>query len=742
MVLLYNKTIIEFVFLKGSKAMAIIITDNKIILETKNTAYAFEIMHGKFPVHHYYGKKKVITDAKFPYPIYEFAPFYREYGQDYSPSMLPSEFPFFGSGDFRSSSLKLRNLTTGSDVTLFTYKSANIIKGRVEIPSLPISDADGKTETLELVLFDEANQCELKLYYTLFEDCDVITRYFVLNNLGTDDVRIEKCMMMALDIPTTDLDVISFHGSWAQERHYQRNHVVMGNQSMFSRRGSSSHNYNPFFMLCDSDATEESGSAYAFNLVYSGSFLNEIETDHYGYTRVLSGLGSECFNYLLRSGEVFHSPEAVMTFADCGIGAASRNMHKFVREYILRKCVFEKRPVVLNAWEAVEFNIDLNLMQDLAKETSKLGTDMLVMDDGWFGKCRNSQYDSMGDWYPNPNKFPDGLLPLVKGVKESGINFGIWMEPEMAGYDSDVFRAHPEWILKDPRREQLIGREQYVLDMANPEVIDYLKDCIANIFDNHPIDYLKWDMNRNMTEVYSPSLPPERQGEAQYRYMLGVYELYSWLNKTYPHVMIENCSGGGGRFDLGMMKYSVQIWTSDNTKPIDRTYIQNGTTYGYPTATMSCHVANHNGSVEDERLMDYAFKVAINGPLGYEFNAVEISDKARATIKNQIEFYRSVEHLIINGDFYRLQNPEECGKYSYYFVNEDNSEILLTYLQNYDESEDTENILKVSRAEKDAIYTDKISGLKFKGTELNNGIVIKSNNTGYYSKIYYFEKEE
>lgn len=721
--------------------MAINIKDNFITFETDNTAYSFEIMHGKYPVHHYYGAKGGKYKADFPKPQTEFCPLYIEHRLDYSPAMLPNEFSFFGCGDFRASALKIRNMTNGSDVTLFTYKTANILKGRVEIEGLPTVDADENTETLELVLFDDANNLELKLYYTLFSDCDIISRYFVLKNLGKDDVRIEKCMMNSLNIPTKDLDVISFYGCWGQERHYQRNKVIMGNQSMFSRRGSSSHNYNPFFMLCDNDATEESGNAYAFNLVYSGSFLNEVETDHYGYTRVLQGLGSECFNYLLKSGEEFHSPEAVMTFSANGIGEASRNMHKMTRDRILPKEIFEKRPVVLNAWEAVEFNIDEKLMTELAFQTSKLGTDMLVMDDGWFGKCRMNEYDSMGDWYPNPNKFPNGLMPLVKGVKESGINFGIWMEPEMAGHDSDIFRAHPDWILKAPDREQLIGREQYVLDMANPDVVEHLKKCITNIFSSHPIDYLKWDMNRNMTEVYSPSLPPERQGESQFRYMLGVYELYSWLRKTFPNVMIENCSGGGGRYDLGMMKYSTQIWTSDNTRPVDRTYIQSGSTFGYPPATMSCHVANHNGSVEDSHLMDYAFKVAINGPLGYEFNAVEISDKARKEIKAQIAFYREVEHLILRGDFYRLLNPEECGKYAYYFVNDDNSEILLTYLQNYDDDTANVNLLKVSRAEKNAMYTDKITGVKYSGEELNNGIVVLSNEKGLYSKIYYLVKD-
>ena len=721
--------------------MPIKITDKLITLETKNTAYAFEIMHGKFPVHPYYGSKKSNYIAEFPVSKIEFAPFYLEHHLSYSPNMLPSEFPFFGSGDFRASALKLRNLTNGSDVTLFKYKSANVLKGRVEIEGLPTAEADENTETLELVLFDEANCCELKLYYTIFADCDVISRYFVLKNLGPDDIRIEKCMMMALDILTNELDVISFYGSWGQERHYQRNKVIRGNQSLFSRRGSSSHYYNPFFMLCDHDATEESGNAFAFNLVYSGSFLNEIETDFYGYTRVLSGLGSECFNYLLKSGEEFHSPEAVMTFAENGIGAASRNMHKFTRDRILPKEIFDKRPVVLNAWETVEFNIDEKLMTELARETSKIGTDMLVMDDGWFGKCRNSECDSMGDWYPNPEKFPNGLMPLITNVRESGINFGIWMEPEMAGHDSDIYRAHPDWILKAPDREQLLGRYQYVLDLANKDVVEHLKGCIANIFDNHPISYLKWDMNRNMTEVYSPSLPPERQGESQYRYMLGVYELYSWLRKNFPHVMLENCSGGGGRYDLGMMKYSTQIWASDNTRPIDRTYIQSGSTFGYPPATMSCHVTNHNGSVDDSKLLDYAFKVAINGPLGYEFNAVEISDKARNEIKMQIAFYRSVEHLILKGDFYRLLNPEEEGKYAYYFASEDNSEILLTYLQNYDDEKESENVLKVSRAIKNATYTDKITGKRFTGEELNSGIIVKSSKEGVYSELYHLIKD-
>lgn len=713
---------------------------NIFTIKTKHTMYCLQMLYNKFPVHLYYGKISPDADLDFKSDLRSFAPFYEEYGFGYFPDTAKSEFPFFGNGDFRASALKIRDIKTGSDVTHFTFKTARVLNGRINLSPLPFARENDKTQTLEITLYDQATECTLKLYYTVFFESDVISRYFVLTNNSKKDIRIEKCMMLCLDIPSTELDVISFYGGHVDERNFQRTPVFMGNHSIFSRRGASSHMFNPFFCVCSKKATEEKGDAYGFNLVYSGSFLNEIETDQTGTTRILSGLGSECFNYLLKPQESFISPEAVMTFSNKGIGQVSRNMHKFTKNHILppKNSI---RPVVLNSWEAFYFNIDTKIMTEFAKEAAKIGVDTVVMDDGWFGN-RTNDHAGLGDWYPNPDRFPDGLKNFIKKVKTNGVKFGIWIEPEMVNPDSNLYREHPDWILRAPNREPLLSRNQFVLDMANKDVTNYLKSSLTSTLGNLDIDYVKWDMNRHLSNVYSPSLPAERQGEAAYRYMLAVYEFYDWFKKEFPHVFLENCSGGGGRYDLGMMSYSNQIWASDNTNPNSRIFIQYGSTFGYPCCTMSCHVSNHNDSVNDEKLLDYGYKVALNGPLGYEFNVLNVSDTAKATISKQIKAYREYEHLMEEGDFYRLLNPFKTnGAYSYYFVNEDNSEILLTYLQNNGHKKKNLIKLKVSRADKNAVYFDKFSKKIFSGEQLKKGIVIESSENPNFSKMYYLIKQ-
>ncbi|MBO5050793.1 MAG: alpha-galactosidase [Clostridia bacterium] len=713
---------------------------NRIVLKTKNTTYAMEMLYGKFPVHLYYGKTSPKADMSYKCPIHSFSPYHQEHGLAYLPDIAQVEFPFFGYGDFRATALRLLDLGTGSDVTDFTFRRAKKKIGRVDIPGMPYGDADEKTETLELLLTDDVTGCELYLYYTLFPECDTISRYFKLVNKGQNNIRIQKCMSLSLDLPSANLDLIDLGGKYGRERRVER--VPLGHNicRISSKRGASSHHHNPFIMLADHNATEERGDAYAFNLVYSGSFLDEIEVDQNNTTRVMLGLGDESFNYLLCPGEEFISPEAVMTYSANGIGQASRNMHQFVRRHILPPTPFEKRPVVLNSWEAFYFKIDGKLMVDFAKGAHECGMDMLVMDDGWFG-ARNDDHAGLGDWTPNLTKFPQGLPAFVKEVKQQGVHFGIWIEPEMVNKNSDLYRAHSDWCIRAPGREPLLSRDQLVLDMANPAVLQYLKDSFTTCFRGVDIDYFKWDMNRHMSNVYSPYLPPERQGEAAYRYMLGVYELFRWLRELYPNAMIENCSGGGGRYDLGMMKYSTQIWTSDTTDPIQRTYIQYGSSFGYPTTVMSCHVANHGNSCEDPRKLNYGFRVALNGPLGYEFNVLSVSETAKAAMREQVKEYRLYENLILNGDFYRLVDPFACDCYAYYVVSEDNSEILLSFLQNYDDPKEKSYKLKVSRAKRGMTYRDTISGDTFTGDELRKGITVQAQKKGLYAKMLHLVTE-
>ncbi|MBE6548803.1 MAG: alpha-galactosidase [Ruminococcaceae bacterium] len=716
-------------------SIKILTEENKIILKTKNTMYVMEMLHGRFPVHLYYGKNTKNTDFNFDNNYRSFSPYYEEYGKSFSPDTAPLEFSFFGYGDFRSSALKIFNSSSGSDITDFIFRKAKKFRGRKEISGLPY--AEGASETLELIFDDAVTKSELHLYYTLFNDCDVISRYFTLKNKGKNDIRIEKCMSLSLDIQNKECDLISFQSKYFYERHVCREPLYQGNRRITSRRGSSSHHANPFFVIADRKATEEKGEAYGFNFVYSGSYLNEIEVDQNGTVRAMVGLGDECFNYLLCADEEFTSPEAIMTYSAKGIGEISRNMHSFVRSHILPADVFAKRPVVLNSWEAFHFDIDEETMVNFAKSAVECGMDMVVMDDGWFGSRRNDKA-GLGDWTPSHELFKNGLRAFVDRVRSTGVKFGIWIEPEMVNPDSDLYRAHPDWVLCADGREKLLSRNQLVLDMANPEVIEYLKASFDKCFEGVNIDYFKWDMNRNMSHPESPYLPAERKRESSYRYMLGVYEFFRWLRERFPNAMIENCSGGGGRYDLGMMKYSTQIWTSDNTNPQDRIKIQYGSSFGYPASVMSCHVANRNSEISDPKLLEFGFRVALNGPLGYELNIINADASVKNTMKDQIKEYRKYEDLIMNGEFYRLKSPFEDGCYAYYFVKKDNSEILLSYLQSESDKKERVHRLKISRAIRGVIYRDNLSGLEISGNELRKGITIKADKDGKYAKMFHF----
>ena len=428
----------------------------QVVIRTKHTAYALGILYGKYPIHLYYGKKTRSMDLSYKSNIRSFSPFYPEHWLDYLPDTALCEFPGFGYGDFRAAAIRVRDLSTGSDATEFLFKKFKKHKGRLPLPApifgdLPCSEATEETETLEMILTDGVTSCELHLYYTVFPSHDIIARHMTIVNKGGSTVRLEKCMSLCLDIPRGDLELISFTGEHVRERHVSRAPVGVGVKRVTSRRGASSHQANPCILLCDPKATEEKGEAYGFNFVYSGSFLDELEVDQTGSTRVLVGLGDECFTWHLEVGESFTSPEAIMTYSDKGIGEVSRNFHRFIRDTILPPEPFERRPVVLNSWEAFYFNIDGKLMEDFAAGAADVGMDMPVMDDGWFGDRRNDRA-GLGDWYPHPSLFPDGLKAFVERAKAKGVKFGIWVEPEMVNPDSNLYRAHPEWALSAPGR--------------------------------------------------------------------------------------------------------------------------------------------------------------------------------------------------------------------------------------------------------------------------------------------------
>ena len=709
--------------------------ENRIILRTKSTMYVLDILYGKFPVHVYYGKNALNPDLNTKPKYKAFSPYYEEYGSKYSPDTDLLEYPFFGMGDFRASALRLFDKESGTNVTDFVFRKAKKFRGRPDSCGLPV--AEGASETLELIMDDPVTKAELHLYYTLFPAADVISRSFMLKNKGKRDLEIEKAMCLSLDIPKGDYDLISFQSTYPHERAMCREPIYQGNRRIVSRRGSSSHHANPFFMIVDRKATEARGDAYGFNFVYSGSYLDEIERDQNGTIRAMVGLGEENFHYLLTPGESFTSPEAVMSYSPKGIGELSRNFHRFTRDHILKKSPYPQRPVVLNSWEAFYFNINEEIMVSFAKAAAECGMDMVVMDDGWFGARRNDKA-GLGDWTPCPELFPNGLGSFVERVQSTGVKFGIWIEPEMLNPDSDLYRAHPDWVLAAEGRDRLLSRSQLILDMANPEVVQYLKDSFDKCFEGIRIDYFKWDMNRNMTHAVSPYLPPERKRESAFRYMLGVYELFRWLGERFPHAMIENCSGGGGRFDLAMMNLSTQIWTSDNTIPEDRVMIQYGTSFGYPASVMSCHVANRKNEAADPRRMDFGYAVALGGPLGYEFNILKVEDSVKEVMKKQIRDYRRYEKLILNGDLYRLKSPYEDGCYAYYYAKEDNSELLVYFLQPKGDPKQKEHKLKISRALRGVTYRDNRSGLEISGEDLRRGLTVKADTEDAYAKVFHF----
>ena len=724
-------------------------SSSRFILETATCAYVMQLESGKYLTHLYYGDKKG-ADGPYDRPEYlSFSPYYVEENNGrYRVDTAMAEFPQFGSGDMRGSAIKIRN-KNGDSVTLFKYKEYRIFDGRADIPGLPFASASDKCETLEVTLYDEVSSAELKLYYTVYPDEDVISRYFTVKNCGEEKIKLERAMSIALDIPFRSMDVISFPGRHCQERITQRAHADYGTFVMESRRGATSHQMNNSFLVVDREATETEGTALAFSYVYSGSFMNTVEVDQGNVTRILVGMHPDCFEWNLESGEAFSSPEAVMTLSSTGIGKASRNFHKFINRYILRPCPLGNRPIVLNSWEGNFFDIDEEIMVGYAVEAKKCGIDMLVMDDGWFGK-RYHDRAGLGDWQANPERFKNGLPAFVKRIKDIGINFGIWIEPEMVNPDSDLYRAHPEWLLCAPGRQYTLSRHQALLDFANPEVVEYLKKTFAETFDGVDIDYIKWDFNRHLSEVSSAYLPADRRGETYHRFMLGVYDLYQWFCDTFPHVMIENCSGGGGRYDLGMMKYSSLIWTSDNTNPDDRIAIQYGSSFIYPQSVMSCHVSNHDNSAEDPHETDYRWKVAMQGMLGFEFNILNLSDEAKDIIKRQVEEYRKNYYNIYSGDLYRLISPYEGhdnsrdnirdGKSAFYYVSENGNEVTVFFYQMKGE-EPKEYLLKIDVPADSMWYAPFNRNCPYRGQDLRYGLALRSSREDHYAEVFHFYRD-
>ena len=708
------------------------------VLKTKNTCYAFKIVDGKYLFHLYYGAVGGNIDFGYlpPKAAYVTNPRGRS-DANFSLETIAAEYAYYGTGDFRTSSLCIRTAEGDSNV-MFYYIGHKIFSGAESIPGLPSSRDDG-CETLKIDLYDTVCRCRLFLFYKVYEENDVITRYAQIINEGNTSVEIEKCMSLCLDLQGQNFDVITLSGCYGNEMNISRNAVVYGKQSVSSNRGATGHNANPFLAVCEKNATYSDGCVYGFNLVYSGNFLSETELraysleefEIYNMFRIQSGINPENLLFTLKPAESFFAPEAIMTFSDKGLNKMSQNFHAFIKEHILPLGNL-KRPIVLNTWEACFYNINEQKLLEFARRGAEIGVDTLVIDDGWFGN-RDSDRESLGDWFVNKKKFKNGLKGFSEKIS-SYVKLGIWIEPESISEDSDLYRKHPEWVLGRVKRPLSTGRNQLVLDFTNSNVIQYLKTVFSNTFEGIKLAYIKWDMNRNLTEIGTSTAPNMSVGETAYRYMCGVYDLLSWFHAKFPDAVFETCSGGGGRYDLGMAAFSSLIWTSDNTFPEGRMFIQAGAMLAYPACLMSCHVSAPRKAITDENEWNLRFVTAAQGMLGYELDICRLSDETRCILREQIRKYQYFRHVIENGKYAVISAPQ-CGDTSiYYYFTE--KEILLSILW---KGKGKFPRIFIPDANENVVYKEVFSGKIVNGKELKNGGFYKIPNERTAEIHYYIQ---
>lgn len=595
------------------------------------------------------------------------------------------EYPSFGTSDFREPAIALEAKTGETSLDL-RYHSHEILPGKPNLSPMPSTRPHQADEgmTLEIKLFDALRGVSCYLTYTLFKGLGGIVRSARLTNESRETLNLKRLMSLNVDLMDQNWEWVQFTGDWIRERAMTKHPIRVGVQSIGSRRGASSAHQNPFLILKRPHTTEDAGEALGLSLVYSGNFLILGEGDHNGHTRIMAGIHPGDFSWELRPGDSFQTPEAVLVYSQEGLNALSQNLHRFIHQHIIHpKWHNHQRPICLNNWEATYFDFDEEKLIRLAQAGKSLGMEMLVLDDGWFGQ-RNNDQTSLGDWTVNLKKLPSGLKGLSEKLHDLGMQFGLWIEPEMVNLTSKFALDHPDWIIREPRREPCHARNQYVLDFSRKEVVEAIYEQLTALLDQTPVDYIKWDMNRNMTDVYSLALPPHRQGELHHRYILGVYDLYERLTQRYPHILFESCSAGGGRFDLGMLYYAPQTWTSDNTDAVERLKIQYGTSMAYPLSTMAAHVSQvPNHQTHRVTPLKLRHDVARFGVLGYELDVTLLTEKEKEDIRQEIKSYKTYRQDLLYGDFYRLVSPFDTHGHqtAWMVVAKDQSRAILGWYQ-------------------------------------------------------------
>lgn len=635
------------------------------ILNTQNTSYVFKLLENGQLEHLYYGPAIEVLSSDGLCESHVFPPgnssvYSSGYG-NFSPEDIRYEYSAPGKGDIRETMIGAV-YADGSRSIDPVYVSHKVMSGKPELKLMPSSyGKDDEVQSLIIKLKDRNGSLCFELIYSVFEKTDVICRRLKIVNESEEKVRLLKALSMQLDMDPDAYVFHSFTGAWAREMRKSDMPIKAGKISLGSHTGSSSNRANPFFMISKKGTTEDSGLCYGFNLVYSGNHYEAAERSAYGKLRVLNGLQPDGFEWILDKGECFETPEAVLSVSDKGFGGLSRQFHRFIREHIVRgRWQHKNRPVLLNSWEASYFDITESRLVSLAKKAKAVGIELLVMDDGWFGK-RDDDTSSLGDWYVNKKKLPHGVKGLADKITELGLKFGIWVEPEMVNEDSELYRSHPDWAFKIPDKEHSTGRSQMFLDLSRIEVQDYIIDRLKELFSSAEISYVKWDMNRNFTDVYSAALPPERQGEAAHRYILGLYRIIQTLTKAFPAILFEGCASGGNRFDLGILSYFPQIWGSDDSDAIARTQIQEGYSYGYPQSTYTAHVSDvPNHQTLRRTPPETRFNVAASAVLGYECNLSDLSADDLEVIKDQVALYKKWRSLLQYGEYYRIKGFKDA----------------------------------------------------------------------------------
>lgn len=724
-----------------------IIYDNKekvFYLHTPATSYVMGVIAEKYLLHLYYGKQI----DKVP-GVLEHLPVFGDF--QWSPvdvsehhmctNFLPMEYPCYGSADYRTPAFHAE-YENGSAVTKLEYIDYTIFKGKKVLEGLPATyvEDDSEADTLEITLCDKLTGLEVVLSYTVFNTLDAITKSVRIKNNGKEKIVLKSVLSSTAYLFDKEYDFVHLEGAWASERNIQKKSLPNGTIQVDSKRVSSSHNHSPFVALARPYATETQGDVYGFSFVYSGNHIEQVETNEFDVARINVGMNPFGFHWVLHSGEIFQAPEVVLTYSDEGFGKMSRTYHKLYRTRLVRgKYRDLERPVLINNWEATYFSFNEEKILNIARKAKSVGVELMVLDDGWFGK-RNSDNCSLGDWIVDRNKLPDGIESLANKITDMGMQFGLWFEPEMVSEDSDLYRAHPDWCIHTEGRERTPSRNQLVLDLTREEVRDYIVEAVSSVLMSAPISYVKWDYNRNVSEIGSKTLPPECQQELPHRYILGIYDVLERLTTAFPDVLFEGCSGGGGRFDAGMLYYYPQYWTSDNTDAIERLYIQHGTSMVMPASTMGSHIsAVPNHQVGRTTPLTTRGYVAMAGQFGYELDLNTLSEEEIETVKEQIKEFKEIRETIHKGEMYRLKSPFEGRNTVWEYVHEDT--VVLMYFTMHIRHGLGKCRVQLCGLEESSEYIEKTSGKNYSGSYLMNVGLCFDDTEEFGSKMLIYTKK-